>query len=117
MTVNDGTTTTSDTFVLTVTAVNDVPTIAGLVATTTAEDTATAALAFTIGDVETAASALTVTATSSNTALVPNAALVFDGSGAARTLTATPALNQFGTATITAGPAFCLPGDGRNTSS
>ena len=100
-TVNDGTTTTSDTFVLTVTAVNDAPTLAGLVATTTAEDTATAALAFTIGDIETAAAALTVTATSSNTVLVPNAALVFGGTGAARTLTATPALNEFGTATIT----------------
>ena len=62
---------------------------------------ATAAIAFTISDVETAASSLTVTATSSNTALFPNGSIVFGGSGANRTLILTPANNQFGTATIT----------------
>ena len=65
------------------------------------EDSATSALAFTIGDVETAVGSLTVTATSSNTTLIPDANLVFGGSGATRTLTATPAANQFGTSTIT----------------
>ena len=101
VTVSDGVASTSATFVLTVTAVNDAPTIAGLVDTTTAEDTATSALAFTVGDAETAAGSLTVTATSSNTTLVPNANLVLGGSGANRTLTATPAANQSGTSTIT----------------
>ena len=62
---------------------------------------ATAAIAFTISDVETAASSLTVAATSSNTALFPNGSIVFGGSGANRTLILTPANNQFGTATIT----------------
>ena len=44
---------------------------------------------------------LTVTGSSSATTLVPNANIVFGGSGAARTVTATPAANQNGTATIT----------------
>ncbi len=38
---------------------------------------------------------------SSNTTLVPNANIVFGGSGASRNVTVTPAANQFGTSTIT----------------
>ena len=68
---------------------------------TTPEDTATAPISLTIGDVETPATALTVTATSSNVALVPDANLVLSGTGADRTLVVTPAANQAGTATIT----------------
>jgi hypothetical protein len=44
---------------------------------------------------------LTLSGSSSNTTLVPNANIVFGGSGANRTVTVTPAANQFGTATIT----------------
>ena len=44
---------------------------------------------------------LTLTGTSSNPTLVPNANLVFSGSGASRTLTITPAANQKGATTIT----------------
>ena len=51
--------TATDTFVLTVTPVNDAPTISDVADQTTAEDTATAALAFTVGDVETPAASLT----------------------------------------------------------
>ena len=102
VTVTDGGgATASDTFVLTVTAVNDVPTISDVADQTTNEDTATPALSFTVGDVETAAASLTLSGTSSNTTLVPNANIVFGGSGASRTVTLTPALNQTGTATIT----------------
>ena len=54
-----------------------------------------------MADAETAAGSLTVTGTSSNQALVPNANIVFGGSGASRTVTVTPAANQNGTATIT----------------
>ena len=57
---------------LTVTAVNDAPTIADVTDKTTTEDTATGALSFTIGDVETAAASLTMSSSSSNTALVPD---------------------------------------------
>src|SRR5204863_327676 len=61
VTVNDGTDTASDTFVLTVTPVNDAPTISDIADQITLEDTATAAIAFTVGDVETLAADLTVT--------------------------------------------------------
>lgn len=102
VTVTDGNgVTATDTFLLTVNAINDLPTISNIADQTTSINTATSALPFTIGDVETAAGSLTVTATSSNTTLVANANLVLGGSGANRTLTATPAANQTGTATIT----------------
>lgn len=100
VTVSDGTLTTSDTFPLTVIAVNDAPTIGNIANQAVNEDAATGALAFTVGDVETAAASLIVSATSSNTTLVPNAAIVLGGSGANRTVTITPAANLTGTATI-----------------
>jgi CSLREA domain-containing protein len=93
--------TTSDTFLLTVNAANDLPTISDIANQTTNEDTATGALSFTVGDVETPAANLTLSGTSSNTTLVPNANIVFNGSGANRTVTVTPAANQSGSATIT----------------
>ena len=55
----------------------------------------------TIGDVETAATALTLTAASTNTALVPVANVVFGGSGANRTVTVTPVAGQSGSTVIT----------------
>lgn len=58
-------------------------------------------IAFTIGDAETPAASLTLTGTSSNTTLIPNANIVFGGSGANRTVTITSAASQSGTATIT----------------
>ena len=93
--------TASDTFVLTVNSVNDLPTITDIVDLGTNEDTATAAIPFTVGDVETAVGALSVTATSSDQAVVPNASIVIGGAGAGRTITLTPAANQFGPTTIT----------------
>ncbi|MBN2508146.1 MAG: immunoglobulin domain-containing protein [Verrucomicrobia bacterium] len=80
---------------------NTVPTLTALADQTLAEDTATAALAFSVDDAQTAATALTVTARSSNPSLVPPAGLVLGGTAAARTLTVTPAPNQSGTAVIT----------------
>ncbi|MCC6992836.1 MAG: cadherin-like domain-containing protein, partial [Acidobacteria bacterium] len=82
---------------------NTAPTISAIGSVSTNEDTATPAIAFTIGDAQTAASSLTVTAASNTTALVPNTggALALGGAGANRTLVVTPAANQFGTATIT----------------
>ena len=101
VTVSDGALTASDTFVLTVNAVNDAPTIGDISNQTVSEDTATGALAFTVGDVETAAASLLVAGSSSNPTLVPTANIVFGGSGSNRTVTVTPAENQSGTATIT----------------
>jgi hypothetical protein len=44
---------------------------------------------------------LSVSGVSSNAALVPDANIVFNGSGANRTVTITPASDQVGTTTIT----------------
>jgi Ca2+-binding RTX toxin-like protein len=55
----------------------------------------------TVGDVESPADTLTLGGTSSNTALVPNANIVFGGSGSNRTIKITVASKQTGTATIT----------------
>jgi uncharacterized repeat protein (TIGR01451 family) len=93
--------TASNTFRLTVTAVNDPPGITDIPAQTLAEDGTLGPLNFTIGDVETAAASLNVSAASSNPALIPNANIQLGGSGANRTVTVRPATNQFGTATIT----------------
>ena len=67
------------------------------------QDTATAAIPFTVGDADTAATSLTVSGSSSNTTLVPsdNTHITFGGSGTSRTITVTPAAGQTGTSTIT----------------
>lgn len=93
--------TATDTFVLTVNPVNDRPTISDVNNQWTPQDTATGAIAFSIGDIETAATALIVSGTSTNSALVPNGNIVFGGSGTNRTVTITPAAGQTGSTTIT----------------
>ncbi len=100
ITVSDGVASAFDEFVLTVNPVNDVPTISDVADRSVDEDTPTGPLAFTVGDVETAVGSLTLTATSSDPTLVPVANVVFGGSGADRTVTATPAPDQSGTSTI-----------------
>ncbi|CAG7628791.1 tandem-95 repeat protein [Paenibacillus allorhizosphaerae] len=99
--VNDGSLTTTDSFVVTVSAINDGPTILNVPDQTIDEDSSTAVLPVTIGDIDTLADSLTLTATSSNTTLVPNANIVLTGTGANRTVKVTPAANAFGTAAIT----------------
>ena len=101
VTVSDGQATASTAFVLTVNAVNDAPTISAIANQGIPMNTSTSAIAFTIGDAETAAGSLSLSGTSSNTTLVPDANIVFGGSGANRTVTVTPAAGQFDTATIT----------------
>ncbi|HXG49157.1 MAG TPA: Ig-like domain-containing protein, partial [Methylomirabilota bacterium] len=101
LTVGDGTTTAARSFVVTVNAVNDSPTLSAIANQTINEDSATAALPVTVGDVETAAASLTLSASSSNPTLVPANRIVLGGSGANRTVTVYPATNQSGTATIT----------------
>ena len=100
LTVSDGTDTTADTFVLTVTAVNDTPAISDVADQETLEDTPTALIPFTVFDAETASPTVTCTA-SSNTALVPVAAVTLAGSGTNRTVKVTPTANNSGTSLIT----------------
>lgn len=101
ITVSDGVAVASESFTLTVQPVDDAPTLTGLTDVAIDEDTSTGPLAFTVGDVDTDPATLVVTASSSDQTLVPNAAVVLGGSGASRTLTATPASNRFGATVIT----------------
>ncbi|XXF80195.1 Ig-like domain-containing protein [Myxococcaceae bacterium GXIMD 01537] len=91
------------TVTITITPVNDTPTLSSVAHQTIAEDSSTGDLAFTVGDVETAAGSLTVTATSSNTDLVPNdpSNLALGGSGSSRTLNVVPVARARGSTTIT----------------
>src|SRR5436190_7437633 len=91
----------SRSFVLSVNPVNDPPTISSVANQSTDEDTPTPAIPFSIGDVETPAGNLMVSGRSSNPGLVPDANILFGGSGSNRTVTITPATNQFGSTTIT----------------
>jgi VCBS repeat-containing protein len=88
------------TVTITVAAVNDPPAISDIADVTIYANSNTGPLSFTIGDVEGLAG-LAVSGSSSNTTLVPTANIVFGGSGAARTVTVTPAAGKTGTATIT----------------
>ena len=98
---NDGTADSNVvTVAITVTSVNDPPTISDIVDRTINWNTNTGALTFAIGDVD-GLTGVSVTGASSNTTLVPSANIVFAGSGANRTVTVTPTANQSGTAVIT----------------
>ncbi len=83
---------------ITVTSVNDAPTISNIADRIIDGNTSTGAVSFTIDDDDLAT--VTLSASSSNTTLVPTSNIVFGGTGASRTVTATPASNQSGTATI-----------------
>ncbi len=82
-------------------APNTAPTVSAPALQNILEDGNTGALAVTVGDTETAAGSLVLTGSSSNTTLVPNANIVFGGSGANRTVTVTPVANLSGSAVIT----------------
>ncbi|MFO1502083.1 MAG: tandem-95 repeat protein [Verrucomicrobiota bacterium] len=101
VTVSDGRLSTSDDFVLSVTAVNDAPTISSIETQSTLEDTPTAPSAFTVGDIDSPVGSLTLSAETTNPSLIPVSGVSFGGTDASRTVTVTPAFNQSGTATIT----------------
>jgi uncharacterized repeat protein (TIGR03806 family) len=90
----------SNSFVIVVAPVNDAPAISSISGQTISEDTVTAALSFSITDVETPFDELELSWYSTNPTLVPTNNLEVTGAGANRSLTVTPAANQFGTATI-----------------
>ena len=100
LTVSDGTNNASTAFQLTVTS-PAVPTISAIPNQSTAQNTSTAPIPFTIGDSGFPLSSLLVSGSSSNPALVPNANITFGGSGANRTVTLMPASGQTGNVTIT----------------
>ena len=80
---------------------NAFPTISSIPNQTSRVDTVTDPLPFQVGDVETPADQLAVNATSSDQALVSDAGMVIEGTGANRTITIQPNFDAIGTATIT----------------
>lgn len=100
VTVSDGELAASDTFTLTVTAV-DAPTISTIADQTTGENTPVGPIAFTVSDAVTAAADLIVTVTSSNQTVLPDAQIVLGGADSDRTLLLTPAADVFGSAQVT----------------
>ena len=81
--------------------VNTPPTITPIANISVVEGNPLPAVAFTIGDAETPASALTVTVRSVNGTLIPTAGVVMAGSDAARSLLLVNAPNKIGTGRIT----------------
>ena len=110
VTVSDGVTIATKNIVVTITPVNDTPTIAfvdqtdatgpGKKGVTTPAGIATAAIPFSIGDVETP-NDLQVTASSSDTAVIPNSNIILGGAGGNRTVQVIPNGSLSGRTTIT----------------
>jgi VCBS repeat-containing protein len=98
--VTDGQLTNSTSFLLTVNAVNDPPTISAISNVSVNEDAATNRL-FTIGDPDNAVTSLVLNASVDNTALISVTSTNISGSGTNRTITLTPRPNQNGSATVT----------------
>ncbi len=75
---------------------NNSPTITPIADVSISRNSNTGPIAFTISDVETPPASLTLIGTSSNTSIVQNENIVFGGSGANRTVTVTPTVDQIG---------------------
>jgi hypothetical protein len=93
--------TASGTVPITIAAVNDPPTLSAIADQSTTSGTATAALPFTVGDVETPPGQLTLSATSSNQSVVANSGISFGGNGSSRSVVVVPLANRSGATTIT----------------
>jgi CSLREA domain-containing protein len=89
------------TVTITVTPVNDAPTVTVAAGGQCDASAMTGTINLTIGDVESEADGLIVSATSSNQRLVPNSSISSGGSGAGRTLTVKVQPKRSGTATLT----------------
>ena len=103
VTVSDGTSTSSESFILNVTDVSaGAPRIVSNFAEYAIEQNTVLELDFMLADDDTWPRLLTVTATSSNQTVVPNANIVFGGNDSGqRNVTITPARDQLGTTNIT----------------
>src|SRR5205807_1482962 len=80
---------------------NERPTISSIANESTDEDTPTAAIPFSIGDVETPAGNLMVSGRSAKADVIPRGHKLIRGRRPNRTVTIRPASNQFGSTTIT----------------
>jgi VCBS repeat-containing protein len=97
---SDGTAqSTPATVTITVTPVNDAPTVAVAAGGTCGSNDRSGTINLAVGDID--GDTLTLSAASSNTTLVPNGNIAFGGIGATRTMTATAVAGRTGTATLT----------------
>ena len=101
LTASDGSAQSTTNFLVTVTPVNDPPTVSAIDDRTIPEDSTTGPIPFTIADPDTTADALSLAVTSSAPAVVPDSGLTLGGAGADRTVTVTPAPDTSGASTIT----------------
>ena len=98
-TTNGGTTafsTATDTASITVTAVDDAPTITAIADRTIAEDSSSTTVTFTIGDVDNAMVDLTLNVWSDDQSLIDDSDLLLTGAGASRSLAFVPVANANG---------------------
>ena len=86
---------------LTVTAVNDAPTVTVAAGGSCGTNDRSGTINLIVADVDNPAAGLTLSRASDNQALVPNANVAFAGAGANRTLTATAVSGRTGSATLT----------------
>jgi len=103
-TLTDGVSTDVATVTINVRGTNETtiaPTITPIADQQTDEDTSIGSIVFTVGDVDDDVNTLIVRASAANPALVPASGISITGTGTTRSLTITPAVNQFGTTDIT----------------
>ncbi len=99
--VSDGLNSVSRDFDLTVSPVNDPPTLSPTADQALLEDASTGPIPFTVEDVDNPSGDLVVTATAADAALLPPDGIVLGGSGSARIVTLTPAANANGATLVT----------------
>ena len=87
---------TSNSFLVTVNAVNDLPFVSGISEIVTAMDQPSAPIPFTVGDIESDPDSLTLRAVSTNTTLAPLEGITFGGTGSNRTVQVTPGTGEVG---------------------
>ena len=75
---------------------NDPPTVSAIADQFIDEDTSTPVLAFTVDDEDTDPNDISVDATSSDQSIIPDGNITLGGSGMNRTISVTPAADQFG---------------------
>ena len=97
--VNDGTLSSTNSFVLTVAAFKP-PFVTNLAATVTISENTTTNVTFTVNDLQVSADSLTVSGFSSSQSLLSDGSIICGGSSANRTVTLTPNVYQIGTNTI-----------------
>jgi sugar lactone lactonase YvrE len=98
--ISDGNLTSTTELALTVTTINDYPSIGVISDQTTIEDIATNVISFTATDIETSTCNMTLSIRSSDQILVPDEYLLSMCSGNEYSIVATPAMDQYGMATI-----------------